>query len=197
MTDPIPQLTITKKTGRESFCAGGVPRDFDVLAFWQWATSDLVSNATRGILAEYIVAQAVGASTTGVRDEWAAYDLETPDGITIEVKSAAYLQSWWQRRFSPISFSIKKTRAWSDETGYSGEPLRKADVYVFALLAHKDHHTIDPLNLDQWTFYVFSTAQLEERTGNQSTLSLTALTKLAAPVAFDDLRAAVSTAQAS
>ena len=154
MTEPIPKLDIKKKTGREPFCSGGVPRDFDVLDYWRWATSDLVSNASRGILAEYIVARAVGVSTTSVRDEWAAYDLETPDGIKLEVKSAAYIQSWWQRDFSPISFKIKKTRSWNDETGYSGEPTRKADLYVFALLAHKDHRTIDPLELDQWTFYV-------------------------------------------
>jgi hypothetical protein len=32
--------------------------DFDVLSFWQWSWSDLVSNATRGVLAEYLVARA-------------------------------------------------------------------------------------------------------------------------------------------
>ena len=197
MTEPIPKLDIKKKTGREPFCSGGVPRDFDLLDCWRWTTSDLVSNATRGILAEYIVARAVGVPTTGVRDEWAAYDLETPDGIKLEVKSAAYIQSWWQRAFSPISFKIKKTRSWNDETGYSGEPTRKADLYVFALLAHKDHHTIDPLDLDQWTFYVLPTAQLEERKGSQSSISLSALTELTSPVPFDELRGAVYKAHAS
>ena len=39
--------------------------------------SDLISNTIRGVLAEYIVARAVGASTIGVRDPWAAFDLET------------------------------------------------------------------------------------------------------------------------
>ena len=60
----------------------------------RWANSDLVSNVTRGVLAEYIVAHAVGVSTAIVRDEWAAYDLETPDGIKLEVMPAAYIQSW-------------------------------------------------------------------------------------------------------
>ena len=197
MTGPIPKLDIKKKTGREPFYSGGAMRDFDVLDYWRWATSDLVSNASRGILAEYIVAKAVGVSTTGVRDEWAAYDLETPDGIKLEVKSSAYVQSWWQRDFSSISFKIKKTRSWNDETGYSGEPTRKADLYVFALLAHKEHHTIDPLDLDQWQFYVLPTAQLEERKGSQSSISLSALTELTAPVPFDELRGAVYKARAS
>ena len=198
MTEPIPKLDIKKKTGREPFCSGGVPRDFDLLDCWRWTTSDLVSNATRGILAEYIVARAVGVPTTGVRDEWAAYDLETPDGIKLEVKSAAYIQSWWQARLSDIRFGTKKTLPWNAETNTFGtEPTRDADIYVFALLAHKDHHTIDPLELDQWTFYVLSTAQLEERKGSQSTLSLSALTELTAPVPFDQLRGAVYKAHAS
>jgi len=64
--------------------------------------SDLVSNATRGRLAEFIVAQALNVDTSGVRDEWAAYDLLTSSGIKVEVKSAAYLQSWAQRRHSNI-----------------------------------------------------------------------------------------------
>ena len=198
MTELIPKLEIKKKTGREHFHLGGSLRNFDVLDFWQWATSDLVSNATRGILAEYIVARAVGVSPTGVRDEWAAYDLETSDGIKLEVKSAAYIQSWWQARLSAIRFGTKKTRPWNAETNTFGtEPTRDADIYVFALLAHQDHHTIDPLDLDQWQFYVLPTAQLEERKGSQSSLSLSALTELTSPVPFDELRGAVYTAHAS
>ena len=130
MTEPIPKLDIKKKTGREPFYLGGTTHDFDVLDYWRWATSDLVSNATRGLLAEYIVARAVGVSTTGVRDEWAAYDLETPDGIKLEVKSSAYIQSWWQARFSDIRFGTKKTLPWNAETNTFGtEPTRDADIY--------------------------------------------------------------------
>ena len=199
MTGPIPKLDIKKKTGREHFHLGGSLRNFDVLDYWRWVNSDLVSNASRGILAEYIVAKAVGVSTTGVRrDEWIAYDLETPDGIKLEVKASAYIQSWWQARLSNIRFGTKKTLPWNAETNTFGtEPTRDADIYVFALLAHKDYHTIDPLDLDQWTFYVLPTAQLEERKGSQSSISLSALTELAAPVPFDELRGAVYKAHAS
>jgi hypothetical protein len=82
-----------RETGGEVFRRGKVKLPFDLLSFWKWSCSDLVSNATRGILAEYIVARALGLAKNGVRDEWAAYDLCTPEGIKIEVKSAAYLQN--------------------------------------------------------------------------------------------------------
>ena len=58
--------------------------DLTLLDFWSWSASDLVSNATRGRLAEFIVANALGVES-GIREEWAAYDLATATGIKIEV----------------------------------------------------------------------------------------------------------------
>ena len=195
MADPLPKLEIAKKTGSERFHTGGTDVDFDVLDYWRWSASDFVSNVTRGVLAEYIVARAVGVSTTGVRDEWAAFDLETPDGIRIEVKSAAYVQSWQQSRLSPIRFRTPRTRAWTSEGGhYSPDSRCQADIYVFALLVHKLQLTIDPLDLDQWEFYVLSAAVLDAREGSQGSISLRVLETLASPVTYHELTAAVQEA---
>ena len=194
MTDPLPKLEITKKIGSERFHSSGSYVDFDVLDYWRWSSSDFVSNVTRGVLAEYIVARAVGVSTAGVRDDWAVFDLETPDGIKIEVKSAAYVQSWDQVCLSSINFGTPKTRAWtSEEDGhysYSPDSRRQADIYVFALLAHRIKLTIDPLDLDQWEFYVLSTAVLDAR-GSQGSISLRTLETLTSPVTFNGLAEAV------
>ena len=100
----------------------------------------------------------------GIREEWAPYDLLTPEGITVEVKSSAYIQSWHRERLSPIVFSCPKTRAWDPQTGgYEKEARRQARVYVFALLAYQHQATLDPLDLDQWDFYVVPTAVLDDR----------------------------------
>jgi hypothetical protein len=64
----LPQLL-----GDEAFSIGGTVRDF-----WSCAMSDLQSNATRGHLAEFLVAPAVGA--TGTRVEWDAFDVQAPTG---------------------------------------------------------------------------------------------------------------------
>lgn len=57
--------------------------------------------------------------------------------------------------FSKPIFSIRQTIAWdSIENVYSIEKKRHADVYVFALLAHKVKETLNPLNTSQWEFYV-------------------------------------------
>jgi len=114
-TSELGPIDVRPRRGDEMFRDRGRDLGFDLAGFWQWSCSDLISNATRGILAEYIVAKALGVAD-GVRDEWAACDLTAPDGSRIEVKSAAYIQSWHQERFSRIAFNVRKTRAWDRES---------------------------------------------------------------------------------
>ncbi len=101
--------------------------------------------------------------THRARTEWDAYDLLTDDGIKIEVKSAAYVQSWEQERPSEIRFGIGLKRGWDARTNTSAsEPGRAADVYVFCLLHEQTREKADPLNLEQWTFLVCPTALLNQ-----------------------------------
>lgn len=106
----FPRIQPTRKTGKESFGSGGGSAGFTLLDFWQWTASDLVSNSTRGVLAEFLVARALGLDA-GVRDEWQAFDLETSTNKKIEVKSAAYVQSWGQKELSKIVFSTRRSLA--------------------------------------------------------------------------------------
>lgn len=72
---------------------------------------------------------------------------------------------------------------------------RPADVYVFALLAHKDKNTIDPLNLTQWNFFVLPTEVLNERQRSQHSIALKSLEKLCnGMVSFSEIKAAVNEA---
>ena len=82
------------------------------------------------------------------------------------------------------------TLKWDPETNrQTGEPHRAADVYVFCLLAHKDQATLDPLNLDQWEFYVLPTVILNERKRSQHSITLPSLKKLnAGPYDYTRLR---------
>ena len=156
----FPAIPVTKKSGLEVFRVDGRPLPENLLSFWQWSSSDLVGNALRGVLAEYIVATAVGCNR-GLRTEWDAFDMVTPDGIKIEVKSAAYIQSWTQAKLSAIQFGIRPTQSLEAGTNqYSKKIERQSDVYVFCVLTQQDQDAIDPLNLDQWDFYVISTLSL-------------------------------------
>ncbi|WP_102128301.1 hypothetical protein [Deinococcus planocerae] len=166
--------------------------------FWQWAYSDFLSNALRGVLAEYIVARAVGC-THRPRVEWDAYDLKTDSGLRIEVKSAAYLQSWQQKRLSPIRFDIGMKRGWDAEANVVAlESSRSADVYVFCVFAAQERETADPLELSQWFFLVCSTERLAQRFGCQKSVSLSSLEAMGLErVPFEVLRAHVQLQAAS
>lgn len=173
--DSTPSL---RRTGSEAFHAAGQPLGFDVLDFWRWSSSNLAGNALRGVLAEYLVARALNL-TTGCRVEWDACDFRTPEGTAIEVKSAAYVQSWAQTRPSRIVFGIQPTYGWDAATNTSSaERRRTAHVYVFCLLHHGDRDSLDPLNVQQWRFYVLLTRILDQKIPLQKTLSLSGLLAL-------------------
>ena len=193
----LKEIEITKRSGNEKFQNGSNNLDFNLLSFWQWSSSDVVSNYTRGILAEYMVGKALGCiKDDDVRDEGRAYDLDTQAGVKIEVKSAAYVQSWQQSRLSKISFNVPKTLGWDRETNkFDKEKKRQADVYVFALLFHKDKKTVNPLDISQWEFFVLPTKVLDERERSQHSITLPSLKKLTDSVSFIELGQAVEKAK--
>ena len=177
-------LPNTRRTGNEPFHIDGAPLPNTLLNFWQWSSSEIVGNALRGMLAEYIVANALGCAD-GVGQQWDAYDVLTPDGIKVEVKSGAFVQRWSQKKLSPIQFGIQPSKGRDTASGLRNlERKRKAHVYVFCVLKHQDKATVDPLNMAQWDFYVLPTGVLDEKLGKQKTLSLSKLKRLG-PVKAD------------
>lgn len=174
----FPDIITEKKSWEESFLQNGKNLNFKVKDFWGRGFSQLVTNNLRGILAEYIVASDIGITQTP-REEWDAYDLITDDKIKIEIKSVSYLQSWKQEKFSSISFSIRPTYGYDPETNERDQELkRQSDIYIFCLLAHKDQATLNPLDLDQWIFYLAPTKLLNKKVGNQKNISLKKLQEI-------------------
>ena len=185
MNPQNPKVAI--KSGQETLRSNGAKTAHTLLDFWRWNASDLLSNTIRGRLAEFIVGTAVGVDFSTPRQEWDNYDLDTPSGIKIEVKSSAYIQSWKQNKNSSITFGISATTAYDDDLGKREGPYqRHADIYVFCLLKHQEQETIDPLSMDQWEFYVVTTQTLN-KLGDQQKISLNPLRKLAEPITYDRL----------
>ena len=68
----LPRIALSRKSGKETFHRNGKPLGIHLLDFWCWCHSDLLSNAARGRLAEYLVAVDLKVAD-GVRSEWVAY----------------------------------------------------------------------------------------------------------------------------
>lgn len=156
--------------------------------FYEWAYSDLLVNNQRGHFAEFIVAVALDI-TSSKRLEWDPYDLLYRN-VKIEIKSAAYIQSWQQKKPSTIGFDIKQTRNLNFQTDKQEEQnKRQSDLYIFCHLKHKDRNTIDPTNVSQWDFYIVPTKILDEKFNKQKRISLSVLKKNGFnPVEFKDIK---------
>lgn len=193
----FPRIDISPKSGSEPFLDGESKLEVLLSDFWRWSCSDLVNNVTRGVLAEFLVASALGLSG-GARQEWESHDLTTKSGIKIEVKSAAYVQSWHQKKPSMITFGIAPRLHWNADTGsYGQSKKRHADVYVFCLLEHAYQASINPMDVSQWVFFVLATSVLDKKLSDQKQVALGALLELKPEHAiYDTLAKAVENAAA-
>lgn len=169
--DPyLNRILIEKKSGDEQFVSDYSNPNINLSSFWKWSSSDLLTNTTRGILAEFIVASALDL-VENPRNGWESWDFRLKTGVKIEVKSAAKYQTWKQKKCSPIKFTISKKYEWNDDTGeYSSERFRSADIYVFCELKG-----IYPMSLDNWDFYVLLTERINEKCDDQETITLGSL----------------------
>lgn len=59
---------------------------------------------------------------------------------------------------------------------------------MFCVHRHKDQQTANPLDLEQWDFYILSTETLNEKVGDQKTITFSSLLKIGAiPCEYIDL----------
>ncbi len=100
-------------TGDEEFILHDANIGITVMDFWRWAFSDLIDNTQRGVMAEFLVYSSLNRITldTQKRENWLSFDVTSPSGRRIEVKSAAYIQTWTPENiFAQIRFDIRKDR---------------------------------------------------------------------------------------
>ncbi len=181
---------IKKLSGKEGI--GGF-ENLTVNDFWAWAYSDILSNRNCSIFAEFIVATALGEFNSP-RVEWDAVDLRYREK-KIEVKSAAYVQSWHQTKLSTIRFDIGKKLGWCAETNISAVSAeRNANCYVFCLFTEQNQEQANILDIEKWTFFVAQTQQLEERFGNQKSVSLNYLKAICLEADFQHLKQVIEKA---
>lgn len=104
------RILATAKSADQPMRDAGVALDQTVGDFGRWAMSDLISNATRGMLEEFIVAKAL-QSKVEIRDKWGAVRCVEADAICVEVKSSGSIQAWGQRAHFKNKFNIPETVA--------------------------------------------------------------------------------------
>lgn len=187
-------------SGNEKINCGGKDTGKTLLDFWQWNSSDLLNNTLRGAFAEFIVSSALDVDTSETHIDWEAYDIHGNNGERIEVKCSAYLQSWFPKdnpnRLSNIVFSISPALEWlPDECRYKPNSCKRhSDLYVFCHYKSKERLPENPLDMNNWDFYVIATYKIDEIFGERKSLPLNILLKRAEPIlcSYDGLKEAVA-----
>lgn len=171
-------------TGNEKFIFKDKDLGKTMLNFWSWAYSDLIRNVNRGAFAEFVVREAMNTQCrntprTDFRVSMDAYDLLSPDGIRVEVKSSAYIQAWESEHPARISFRIAPAKSLDSSGNYSADSqyCRHSDVYVFCVWTAMSREQ-NILDLSLWDFYVIATKTLDQKVPNQKTITFQSLLSL-------------------
>lgn len=180
-------------TGQEKFTDGDQSLGFNMIDFWRFQFPNIYDY--HGELAEFLVAKALGKEKADNKDIWTRYDINYTDqkqrDLRIEVKASAYYHSW-QTDESKISmqrtFGISKSHSSYDissaeQAGRKVEPKedkmeRPSDLYIFCLNTGFTRETAYTLNVDNWEFYIVPTYIIDEKCGDNKTISLNKIQSL-------------------
>lgn len=160
----------SKLTGNERFRYNGKDLDLNILEFWQYKFSEIYDRQDE--IAEYIVEKALGLKKSQNTEYWTLWDIDYR-GMRIEVKETAYFHSWdkpGEPRSMQRSWGIGK--AYSEYMDPTTEKVRNNDIYVFCLITGFERKDANPLNLDNWEFYVVPTNLINRECGDNKTISL-------------------------
>lgn len=191
------RIPVEKLNGNEEFKNIG-NKKFSVLDFWRYGFSNLNSNVLRGALAEFIIENALrNNDQLDVRNPWGDFDVLSSSNKKIEVKCSSYIQDWDQNDFSRIIWTGLKAKNiyWSDAVSKFPKDSKeyKSDIYILSLLKHKDHNTLDILDMKQWCFWVLTKDKIKEITKDGNSVSIIKLKKFnLESINFSEIQKAVS-----
>ncbi len=167
-------ITTSQQAGEPAFGIDDVIAKVSQVAFGK----PLVTNVLRGHVAEAIIALALEPEWTWCSADYAGWDFERADGLRLEVKQSAAMQSWSTGKPSKAIFDVAaRTGYWEAGTEWIAMAGRPAHLYVFA------HHGIygddaDHRDPSQWQFYVTAARNLPD----VKQIGLSSITRLTSPV---------------
>ncbi len=165
--------------------------ELDIEDFRRWALGALAENRNRGIFAEWLVGQALGAiDHDAAREEWMPWDLEYQQN-KIEVKASG--QAWNPRPNPRFDIACRKF-SWDPATNDDvqlGPPARVADVYVFCLHTPMPATNANVADPGAWEFWVIPVRNLDDELGAQKSARPATLDRLAERIAWDQIKEAV------
>ena len=163
----INHINIEKQFGEEAFRYNNKRLPYTLKDFWSFQYSDLTSFKIRDDISKFIVAKALNIANRKV-EYLDGHDLTSKEGIPIDVRTASYITSLKEKSSEEITFDIAK------KCKSNNEKIKKryGFIYIFCLLSHRSKEGLDPLDINQWEFYITTKSNLEKISGDDETITL-------------------------
>lgn len=158
-------------TGNEIFTFNEEMAGFTLADFWQFEYSNVYN--LQEVLAEFIVAKALGINEAHNTDYWTLYDIKYRNQ-RIEVKQSSYYHPWNANGniLEQRTFGITKANSNYENSDAENKFERQNDIYVFCLNTGRTKETAYPLNLNNWEFYIIPTNFINANCEKNKTISL-------------------------
>ena len=177
--------------GSEKFELDGKALDFDFNDFWRFQFSNIYN--LQEYIAEFLVAKALGVKESYNTDYWTLFDVLYRN-TRIEVKQTSYYHPWNEGgNVSNVRvFGITKANSSYESNDGENKFERQNDIYVFCLNTGATKEASNPLNLNNWEFYVVPTCFINEHCSNNKTISLGRIRKFGfQPLRFDEIKSRI------
>lgn len=170
--------------GKEKFIYGKEEMPFDLQDFWKYKYSSVYN--LQEYIAEYLVEKALEMEYSYNADSWTLFDILYRN-TRIEIKQTSYYHPWNeggkisnQRTFGITMANSNRENINSEENKFE----RQNDIYVFCLNNGKTKETANPMNLENWRFYIVPTKVINEECGKNKSISLNKVRKIGVEVGF-------------
>ena len=157
--------------GEEKFYQNGHELDISILDFWRFMYSNIYN--LQEYIAEFLVAKALGKENPDNDKYWTLWDI-TYREKRIEVKESSYYHSFNEegKVSKQRTFSISKANSRYEDDAIENTYERQNDIYVFCLNIGENRKEANPLNLDNWEFYIVPTSFINKECGDNKTISI-------------------------
>lgn len=142
-------------------------------------------------LVEAMLAQVLESEWKWCSADWASHDFENAEGVKLEMKQSAALQSWHEDGFPPNRgrFDIAKRKVRWKGAERIEEVGRYAEMYIFAWHPEIDPELANHREPGQWRFYLVREADLPD----QQSIALSRIQAIAQAIDLSAVPAQIST----
>lgn len=174
----------------EKFTINNNELDFGILDFWKSKYSNIYN--MQEVIAEFIVEKALGIDKAQNTDYWTLYDILYRD-YRIEIKETSYYHPWNEngKVSKQRMFGITKANSNYESNETENKFERQNDIYVFCLNTGITKETSNPMNLDNWEFYIILTSEINKQCGDNKKISLGRVRKIAEKKSFEEIKSCI------